>query len=60
MKLKILTKIRGGLLLVFLISMTIGVYAIFAVARINDYIAQMKTLTHASTHASDIVMAHHV
>ena len=60
MKLKIRTKIRGGLLLVFIISMSIGVYAVIAVARITDYIAQMEKLTHASNQASDMVMAHHI
>ena len=60
MKLKMRTKIRGGLLLVFIISMSIGVYAAFAVARITDYIAQMEELTHASNQASYMVMAHHI
>ena len=54
------TKIRGGLLLVFIVSMSLGVYATFAVARITDYIAQMEQLTHASNQASDMVMAHHI
>ncbi|MCL1844765.1 MAG: methyl-accepting chemotaxis protein [Defluviitaleaceae bacterium] len=60
MKLKMRTKIRGGLLLVFIVSMTIGVYGAFAVARITNYIAQMEELTHASNQATDMVMAHHI
>ena len=60
MKFKMRTKIRGGLLLVFLISMSIGVYAASAVARITDYIARMEGLTHASNQASEMVMAHHI
>ena len=60
MKLKMRTKIRGGLLLVFLISMLVGVYAAFAVSRITDYIAQMENLTHANNHVTDMVMAHHI
>ena len=59
MRLKMRTKIRGGLLLVFLISMLVGVYAAFAVARITDYIAQMERLTNASNQASAMVIAHH-
>ena len=60
MKLKMRTKIRGGLLLVFLISMLVGIYAAFAVARITDYIAQMEELTQASNQASAMVKAHHL
>ncbi|MCL1877952.1 MAG: CZB domain-containing protein, partial [Defluviitaleaceae bacterium] len=57
---KLRTKIRGGLLLVFIISMSIGVYGALAVARITNYIAQMEELTHASNQASEMVMAHHI
>ena len=60
MKLKMRTKIRGGLLLVFLISVVVGIYAGTAVARITNYIAQMEALTHASNQATDMVMAHHI
>ena len=60
MRLKLRTKIRGGLLLVFVISMSIGIYAATAVARITNYIARMEDLTHATTQASDMVMAHHI
>ena len=60
MNLKMRTKIRGGLLLVFLISMIVGIYAGFAVARITDYIGRMEVLTHATNQANDMVMAHHI
>ncbi|MCL1882985.1 MAG: methyl-accepting chemotaxis protein [Defluviitaleaceae bacterium] len=59
-KLKMRTKIRGGLLLVFLVSMIVGVYGAIAVGRITDYIAQMEELTHANNQATNMVMAHHI
>jgi methyl-accepting chemotaxis protein len=60
MKLKFRKKIRGGLLLVFFISIVIGAYGFFAINRITDYIAQMEELTHANIQANNMVMAHHI
>lgn len=60
MKLKMRTKIRGGLLLVFLISVIVGVYAGSAIARITEYITQMEELILASNQANEMVMAHHI
>jgi len=59
-KMKMRTKIRGGLLLVFLISMLVGVYGAIAVGRITNYIARMETLTHATNQANNMVIAHHI
>jgi len=59
-KLRMRTKIIGGLLLVFLISVVVGFYAAVAVARITGYIAEMEELTHANNHANNMVMAHHI
>ena len=60
MKLKLGTKIRGGLFLVFLISVVIGFYGFYAISRITNYIAQMEELTHANLQANNMVMAHHI
>ncbi|MCL2203585.1 MAG: methyl-accepting chemotaxis protein [Defluviitaleaceae bacterium] len=60
MKLKIRTKIIGGLLLVFLLSVVVGVYGFYSINRMNNYIAQMEELTGANNQAVDMVQAHHV
>ena len=54
------TKIRGGLILVFLVSLIVAFYAAIAVARITNYIEQMEILTRATNQANDMVMAHHI
>jgi len=59
-KLKMRTKIRGGLILVFLVSLIVAFYAAIAVARITNYIEQMEILTRATNQANDMVMAHHI
>ena len=60
MKLKLSTKIKGGLLFVFLLSIVIGAYGFYAINRITNYIAQMEELTVANNQAVDMVQAHHV
>jgi len=57
---KMSTKIRGGLLVVFLISVVIGAYGFFAINRITNYIAEMEALTVANNQSVAMVQAHHV
>jgi len=60
MKMKMRTKIIGGLLCVFLLSVVVGAYGFYSIDRITNYIAQMEVLTVANNHAVDMVQAHHV
>jgi len=60
MKLKMRTKITGGLFAVFLLSIAIGLYGFTAISRITDYISRMEELTVANNHATNMVQAHHV
>jgi len=60
MKMKIRTKITGGLLAVFLLSVIVGGYGLYSINRITNYIAIMEELTEANNHAVNMVQAHHV
>ncbi|MCL2399682.1 MAG: methyl-accepting chemotaxis protein [Defluviitaleaceae bacterium] len=60
MKLKLSTKIRAGLLLVFLISVIIGVFGVLAINRITTGIAQMEELTHTNSQVNNMVTAHYI
>ncbi|MCL2217161.1 MAG: methyl-accepting chemotaxis protein [Defluviitaleaceae bacterium] len=60
MKLKLRTKIRGGLLFVFLLSVVIGLYVFIAMAQLTSHITRLDELTDANSHAVNMVQAHHV
>jgi len=60
MKMKLRTKITGGLFAVFLLSVIVGAYGFYSINRITNYITQMEELTVANNQAVDMVQAHHV
>ncbi|MCL2355667.1 MAG: methyl-accepting chemotaxis protein [Defluviitaleaceae bacterium] len=60
MRIKLRTKIIGGLLCIFLLSVVIATFSIFSIVRINRLQGEMKTLTDLNDTVNAFVEAHHV
>jgi len=60
MKLTIGKKIRGGLLIAFLMTLIIGGLAFYSVYRITNYIDKLERVNNANNQAIEMLQAHHI
>ena len=60
MKLKLRTRIVGGLLLIFMLAVALGLFSIYTITTVNDIQQDIYLMTELSDTANALVEAHHV
>ena len=60
MRIKLRTKIIGGLLCVFLLAVILGVFSFFTINRMNELYHNMHLLTELNDTSDDLTAAHHI